>query len=249
MRRIAALLSIVVFGTTAFAQRVAVKKVELAGEQVIVHYDLEDSNPANDYQIFLYSSQNNFTTALTHVTGDVGNEVKPGANRKIIWDIRKELGPYKGKLSLEVRGQVYAPFVKLQGFDVKKKYKRGKSITLTWKANSPTPVHIELFRGSLRVGGENNHPNNGLYSITIPAKAKPGKDYRIKFTDSRNGDEIIYTGYFQVVPKIPLLLKIAPIVVAGGAAALLAPKPSPGGGGGDDNGDDFIALPDLPGGN
>jgi hypothetical protein len=40
----------------AFAQKVTVKRVELAGEKIIVHYDLEDSNPNNEYQILLYSS-------------------------------------------------------------------------------------------------------------------------------------------------------------------------------------------------
>lgn len=248
MRRTTVLVLILLLGTTAFAQKVAVKKVELAGERIIVYYDLEDSNPNNDYQIFLYSSQNNFTTALSHVSGDIGNEVRPGANRKIIWNIREELGPYKGKLSLEVRGQVYAPFVKLQNFDTERKYKRGKSYPVTWKANSQTPVHIELYKGSQRIVGETNHPNNGVYSISLPARAKKGKDYRLKFTDSRNSDEIIYTGYFKVVPKVPLLLKVLPVLAAGGAAIVMqvaggAETPP------DDNDDDgLIELPVFPGG-
>lgn len=65
-----------------YAQTVAIKKVELAGEQVIVHYELEDSNPNNEYQINLYSSKDNYFAPLTKVSGDVGSEVKPGATKK-----------------------------------------------------------------------------------------------------------------------------------------------------------------------
>ena len=246
MRRTTVLVLLLLSGTMIYAQNVAVKKVELAGDKIIVYYDLEDSNQNNDYQIFLYSSQNNFATALSHVTGDVGNEVKPGANRKITWNIKEELGPYKGKLALEVRGKVYAPFVKLQGFEIHKKYKRGKSYTISWKANSPTPIHIELYKGSQKLSGETNHPNNGLYSISFSTKSKPGKDYRLKFTDSRNSDEIVYTPYFQVSPKIPLLLKVAPIVIAGALAPMLfKEKPT------DDPDDEvgLIPLPNFPDGN
>jgi hypothetical protein len=232
--------------TGIYAQKVAVKKVELAGEKIIVHYDLEDSNPSHEYQINLYSSQNNFSTALTHVKGDVGIEVKSGSDRRIEWSIREELGPYKGKLSLEVRGKVYAPFVKIQSFDVSKKYKRGKSYPLSWRIGAANPIHIELYKGSQRVIGELNHPNNGTFSLSVPAGSKPGKDYRIKITDSKNSDEVVYTGYFQVTPKVPLLLKVVPVIAVGGIVAVLMSggKKSPGG-----NTDGEIQLPPFPAGN
>ena len=33
------------------AQTITIKKVELAGEKIIVHYDLDDSNPNNEYKL------------------------------------------------------------------------------------------------------------------------------------------------------------------------------------------------------
>src|SRR5687768_2008161 len=82
-----------------FAQKIAVKKIEMAGDKIIVHYDLDDGNPNNEYQISLYSSRNAFGTPLAKVSGDVGGEVKLGLNKKIIWNVKEELGPFKGKLS------------------------------------------------------------------------------------------------------------------------------------------------------
>ena len=237
--------SILIFSLFSFisfsgiSQNVVIKKLELVGEKMIVYYDLDDSNPSNEYQLNLYASRDNYATPLAKVTGDVGGEIKPGAAKKMEWNMREELGGYKGRLSLEIRGRVYVPFVKIQSFDVNKSYKRGKNMELNWKVGSTNPVNIELFKGSQRIQGELNHPNNGTYLMSIPSHVKTGKDYRIKITDAKNSGEAVYTGYFKVAPKVPLMLKVLPVLVVGGVAAVALS-------GGDSGGDSEIALPPLP---
>ncbi|GHN02077.1 hypothetical protein WSM22_35660 [Cytophagales bacterium WSM2-2] len=202
------------------AQSVKIKRVELAKEKVIVHYDLDDSNPNNEYQLNLYASKDNYTVPMTKVRGDVGNEIKPGTNKKIEWNINDELGDYEGELALEVRGKVFVMFAKLQGFETDKSYKRGKTYELNWKPGNTNPIHIELLKGSERMVGELNHPNNGTYLLTMPANAKPGDDYRIRITDSKRPDESIYTGFFTLKHRIPIVLKaIGGAVVLGGLVA------------------------------
>lgn len=244
------LLLVAAFATcSVFAQTVSIKKVELAGENVIVHYELDDSNPNNEYLINLYSSKDNYFAALTKVSGDVGMEVKPGVNKKIVWKIRDEYGGYKGKIALEIRGKVYVPFAKLQGFDTHRKYKKGSTVNLRWKASGSNPINIELYKGGERVAGDMNVPNNGTHSLYIPKHAGNGKDYRLKLTDTKNTEEQFYTDYFKVAPKIPLVAKIGAGVVVVGAIAFLATQ---GGGGGENNGKtggDEIELPAKPGDN
>lgn len=224
----------------AEAQTVSITKVELAGEKVIVHYDLEDSNPNNEYKLDLYASKDNFIAPLTKVKGNVGLEVKPGIDRKIEWNIMEEYGLYKGKISLEIKGKVYIPFVKLQNFNTSKSYKRGSNNNLGWKPGNNNSINIELFKGGQRVAGDMNMPNNGSHTLYIPSKAKPGKDYRLKITDSKNSDDVIYTNYFTVKPKVPLLLKLLPVFAIGGAAATL------GGGSNNDRVDTTLPLPGFP---
>jgi len=228
------------------AQVVTIQKVELAGEKIIVYYDLEDSNPNNEYKLDLYSSVDNFVAPLTKVKGDIGPEIKPGTGRKVEWNIREELGGYKGKISLEIRGKVYIPFVKLQNFDTEKSYKRGKSYSMSWKPGNSNPINIELYKGGQRISGEMNQPNNGGHTFYVPAQAQKGSDYRLKITDTKNSEDVLYTSNFHVKPKVPLLVKILPVLAIGGVAAAL------GGGGGDDGGGggtggDEIPLPALPG--
>ena len=242
MRSLLIFYSLVLFVVTpAFCQKVQINKVELAGEKIVVHYDLDDTTPGNEYLLNLFSSVDNYNAPLAKVTGDIGPEVKPGAEKKVEWAIRDEYGGYKGKIALEIRGRVYVPFVKLTNFTVPQSYKRGKSYPLHWKSGANNPINVELYKGSLRVSGVSDLPNSGSYMLDIPAKAKTGSDYKLKISDTRNGDEVIWTSPFTVKNKVPLLLKILPVAAIGGAAAALG-----GSGGGEPSGGDGILDPPLP---
>jgi len=250
MRLVLSLVAMVVT-STVLAQSVIIKKVELAGENVIVYYELEDSNPNNEYLISIYSSKDNYFAPLTKVTGDVGMEIKPGSDKKITWKIRDEYGGYKGKLALEIRGKVYIPFAKLQGFDAKKTYKKGQTIDIKWKAAGSNPIHLELFKGGERIVGDMNVPNNGAHSLFIPKHARQGKDYRIKISDSRNTDEQFYTESFKVAPRIPTYAKIAAGAVVVGAIVFVVMQSGGNKAKKDEDVDTSgeIELPQLPGNN
>jgi len=239
--RTACTLSAIVLSFCAVAQTVNIKKVELAGDKVLVYFDLDDSNANHEFVVNLYASRDNFTVPLTKVKGDVGQEIKPGTNKKIEWKIIEEYGAYKGKLALEIRGKVYVPFVKLQNFDTEQSYKRGKSYNLSLKAGNTNPIHVELYKGSQRISGEMNHPNSGSYMLTIPSNAKPGSDYRLKISDSKSNEDVVYSPLFKVKPKIPTVVKLlVPIALIGvGVAAL-------GGGGKKDTGGGTSTSSDLP---
>lgn len=238
------LIGIMLITVCTFAQKVTIKRVELAGEKIIVHYDLEDSNPNNEYQINLYSSQSNFNTALTKVKGDVGNEVTPGSDKKIEWNVREEIGPYKGKISLEVRGKQFVTVAKFTNITTSTKMKRGKNHTITWKPGNSNPVTIEFLNGGQQINAVANQPNNGSYTLFISKHQSKGKDYIIRITDSRNSQDVVTSQSFAVTPKVPLLLKVLPVLALGGVVAALAG----GGGGGEDPGPqgDTIPLPAFP---
>lgn len=205
------------------AQNVVMEKIELAGNKINVFYTLEDTNPNHEYQIDLYSSKDNFAVPLTKVSGEVGTEIKPGVYHMITWNAYDEIGGYEGELELEIRARVYIPFVKISGFNEGAKYKRGQTYPLLWKSgNMGGQIDIELYRDQSRVDGDRNVPNNGKYEYAFDGSVKPGKDYRLKFTNTRNRDESTYTGYFRVVPKIPIVLKIGALAsIATGAYLLL----------------------------
>lgn len=238
-----AFLLVAVFTSTA--QTVAISWVEISGSKIIVHYDLETSNPSHEFAISLFSSKDNFSAPLTKVTGDVGNEIKPGKDKKIIWDVVAELGSFKGDLELEVRGKIFVPFMRLTNFDASKKYKKGKSYPLTWTSgNMGGQIDIELYDGQTRVQSDRNVANSGKFEWVIPGSVKPGSNYRLKFTDTKNREEVIYTKEFKIVPKMPMAAKalIGLAVVGGGVAAAMAG----GDGGGNPPASDLPGPPNPP---
>src|SRR6478736_7253173 len=84
------------------AQNLDIDFIEFTNRNIVVHYTLDDgANSNRQFLVQLYSSQDNFTVPLTRVSGDFGTEVSSGFDKKIVWDITKELGAFKGDIALE----------------------------------------------------------------------------------------------------------------------------------------------------
>lgn len=209
---------------TGVSQTVEIDFIEFSGKNVVVHYNLDDgANSSRQFLVQLYSSQDNFTTPLTRVTGDFGPEVSAGVDKKIVWDITQELGAFKGTVSLELRGRVYVPFVKIKDIAEDQVFKRGKNYPLNWTSgNLSGQVNIELFNADgERLWGENNVANVGKFDWYLPGNIKKGHDYTLKFTNTRDRNDVVYSKPFIIKPKIPLLVKVGSIMVIAGATQFL----------------------------
>jgi len=212
---------------SGLAQDFKIKKLEQIGDKINLYYDLIDSasNSKRTYTISLYSSRDSYTSPLTKVSGDIGQIVKPGGNRKITWNAKEELGTaFEGKISLEVRGKEFIPFLKLDGFNTKKSWKRGVKEDVTWsggRANSL--VNFELYKNGKFVSAPHTSiaTSLGKYSILIPANTKPGGGYAFRIADSKNKEEYIFTEEFVVHRKIPLTVKALAFIGVGTAIYLL----------------------------
>lgn len=212
------------------AQRFDIKGVELEGDRLNIYYDLVDSNPSNTYTISLFSSRDNFISSLTKVSGDHGLEVHPGINKKIVWNAKEELGAdFEGKVSLEVRGRIYIPFIKLD--ELQKNFKRGKATHVSWSGGSSQAIlNFELYRGDEKIESYPAVPNVKQYEFTVSTNVKPGGGYYFRISDSKNKDDVVISPLFSVARKVPLALKAAGVAVVGGAIVVL-------GGGGKQNND------------
>lgn len=203
------------------SQQFTIKRVEVSGDKINLYYDLIDDIQQRAYTISLYSSKDNFISTLEKVSGDVGLEVKPGGNRKIVWNAKEELGAdFEGKVGLEVRGRVYIPFVRLDGLN--KTFKRDKPYEITWTGGTQQNIlNFDLYKGEDKITTFPNISNVGHYTLTMPISVKPGKGYKFKITDTRNKDQIVYSAPFGVSRKIPLMMKVIPVALLGGGIYLL----------------------------
>jgi hypothetical protein len=219
----------------AHAQEFAIKKIELTPEGMVLHYDLTDTTRSRKYTINVYGSANNFMAPLQYVTGDVGMEVAPGFDRKITWDSRRELGrTFHGEIALEIRGNAYVPFIKLDSFKEGLITKRATKLLLNWSGGSRQNIlNVAIYKGDQLAAIFPNVANSGNYELFIPADLKPGKDYFLQVTDSKNKDQTVRTPVFEIRRKIPLAFKAAAVTVVGLLAAIVISK----------SGDDYIESP------
>jgi hypothetical protein len=206
------------------AQEFAIKKMEVAGDKINIYYDLIDTTNNRTYTINLYSTMDSFTTPLTKVSGDLGLEVKPGMNRKITFNAKEELGEYEGKIGFEIKGRVYVPFIKFNGFKDQEVRKRGVKFDMLWsggRANSL--LNFELYKDGKFIAAPHTNvaASVGKIEVMIPKNVKPGRDYQFRITDSRNKDDMVFTDKFRIKRKFPLALKVGVLALVGGAAYFL----------------------------
>lgn len=209
------------------AQIFTITKVELAGSDVLLYYNLIDSSANRTYTVGLYTSTDNFNSPLTKVSGDVGLEVKPGIGRKILWKASEELTEtFTGDVALEVRGKIYIPFIKLDGFNDYKNFKRNKIFKITWTGGRGNNVlSFDLYRGNKKITTYPNIANVGEYKMKFEG-VRPGKNYILKISDSKNKDDVVVTDSFRIKRKTPLIVKLIPLAVGGYFIAKLLTEPS-----------------------
>ena len=207
----------------AKAQEVKINKVVLNGDLVEIYYDLKDENPDHSYILSLYSSRDNYIQPLQAVDGDIGIDVKVGGNKHIIWKAKEELGEsYNGAIALELKGSLYVPFIEMAGIQEGQTFKRGKPYDVVWTGGRGDNIlNFELYQGESLVGTFEERPNTGNTIFEIPTKIKPGEDYRLRISDTRNRDEVVFTNSFSVKRKIPLGIKIGAAFAIGALTGYL----------------------------
>lgn len=213
------------------AQVLNVKSMEVNVDNLVIYYSLSDTVAGRDYTINLYASRDNYVNPLTQLSGDYGLAIKPGNDKKLIWNAKKELGEdFEGTVAVEVRARVYVPFILFDSFD---KIKRGKHKEVTWRGGTKQNIlNFELYNSKgKQVAVIPNVSNSGHTRLYIPTDVKTGKDYRFRIVDSKNKDQIVYTETFSVKRKVPLVLLVAGVAAVGGGVVLLGGGESGGGSG------------------
>lgn len=197
------------------AQSFAITQIEMEGVKLNIYYVLQDTDETHKYIIKLFSSRDNYSTSLKSVTGDVGVAIIPGSNKKIVFNISEEFGAdFEDKISFQIRGSIYVPFIKLN--ESYAKLKRDKSYEFTWTGGTEKEIlNIELLSGDKKILDFPAFSNEQKYNLKLPASLKVGQPYRLRIYDNNNGDRIVYTNEFLVQRKIPLVVKALPIVALG----------------------------------
>jgi len=215
------------------AQEFSITRTELAGDKLLLYYDLIDTVKERFYKVHVYSSRDNFLAPIKKVNGAVSAgsilAVAPGRNKRIEWNAKEELGAeFEGRIGLEIRGRVYVPFVRLKGFEEGQVIKRGKPFPVTWSGAGRNLLNFDLYnKDNELVWPKTGIGNSGSTELIVPTNIKAASGYKFKISDSKNSDEVVFSPEFTIKRKTPLLFKVAPVLVVGGLIYFLMPDPPP----------------------
>jgi hypothetical protein len=209
---------------TASGQTFSLKRMEQSTEGIILYYDLADTEKLRTYYIQVFSSHNNYASPLQKVNGDVGVNVKPGINRKIVWNAKSEMGAsFAGDIQLEVRGKVFVPLVKFTS-SISGSVKRTTTVPFTWTSeNKNTKLSFQLYQNETLVKTFSGVANTGKTRLTLPGSLAPGSGYYFKVADETAADNFVKTNEFEIKRRFSTIIKIAPVAVAALVVVLLLP--------------------------
>jgi len=222
------------------AQKIENVKATINGDDIIITYDLSGTE-GQEFKINLYASNSNFSKPIVKASGDIGNRITPGKDKRVVWNAKNEIPDYKGDLVIEVRGEAGVvsssvrplSFLSPSGGGVK----RGKMMNISWSGGSPSEsIELNLLKDGAVTQKISEQGNNGVYSWQVPQGTKAGT-YQLRLIGGASGE--VTSANFKIKPKVSLLVKVLPVVAVGAAAAVLL-----GGGGGSSKTTDLPTPPE-----
>jgi len=207
MFRIVLIASIVFATSISFCQEIKIVQTEFYNNEIIIHYELNDTQQGNLYLVSVFSSHDQFSNPLKFVVGDVGGEISPGVNKKIVWKINKELENINSRIVIELRGVLSIPIAKFTNIKKEMTWRRGRHHILTWHAGNNHLLNLQLLSNGKKVWEEKSVANSGIHHFKLPIKIPKGKNYSIRLVDSKNENVYSTSKEFKIKAKHSLAFK------------------------------------------
>ena len=182
---------------TSHAQTIENLTNTFDGEKMVITYDLISPDVTQKFKVSLFSSHNNYTTPLTLLTGDFGDNVLPGRNHRVLWDVKNGVpADFDGKISIKVKAAPMVPVVepaKVEALSklaikplVQSTYKKGSTIQISWSGGQTgDKIIIEVLKsGQVKQKLSEISNSTQSYSWLMSADMKQGKDYTLRLTNS-----------------------------------------------------------------
>lgn len=219
------------------AQNLRISNLDISQEGKISFTALIESHHSSreSYELKVYSSADNYVKAI----GLNLKSVKSGVPLDVSFDGKEKIGNFKGSLQFKFVAQatVFPVEVTING----DKFKRGKSITVTWKDFHESGWYdVEMYRGGTLFKSLVGNHRGTSYTAQLPKKMPKG-EYEIRVIPT-NKKELQSENYAVVVKGGSAAL----VVGAGGALAAGAGVVLLGGGDSGGGGSVGNSLPDPP---
>ncbi|MDN5211425.1 Ser-Thr-rich GPI-anchored membrane family protein [Fulvivirgaceae bacterium BMA12] len=229
IRRITAIICFFMLGYQAQGQIIENFRQEIIGDEVNIYFDLIANIEGQIFEVVLYCSDSStYSQRLYFASGDVGKNVKPGKNKKVVWTNKEELTTYSlDQLTFEIKANIQSSSLYfIHPRDRNTVFKRGTTEKIEWLGGDINEsLVIELYRFDVREKVISNTSNKGNTPWNIPLNLRPGVDYQLKMSVANKPSEPVFSTKFQIRRRIPNALKFIPAgIIAGVVTFLIANK-------------------------
>ncbi len=195
-------------------QKISQQFPDVKGDTIIIHYNLEGVVPNQVFIINVYTSYND-SEPVKYVSGVVGPGIKPGENKIIIWQAKKEIRGFKGKLTINLQATVqFTPLENLK-LSAYKKLKRGKSYDIFWQGGEyRQPLKIDLIKNDQTIFSSIIPNDSGYAKLDIPKRIKPAKNYILKLSMTSSPNNYTQINGIIIKRKMPVVLSIGIIATS-----------------------------------
>jgi hypothetical protein len=105
MYKIVTYISLFLLYIPSFTQSIQNVRFNQEGEKIVIHYDLAGKSGSRDlFTVSIYYTLDNGIsyTPLRSVFGDVGSNVSPGSNKKVMWNVLNDVNELTGEVKFKV---------------------------------------------------------------------------------------------------------------------------------------------------
>jgi hypothetical protein len=178
-------------------------------QSILIRYDLLAEVNNETFNIIPYVVFPDSTTRIFHVTGDVGDGITPGTNKKIEWDFNTEIDFFVGSVSFLITPKYVFPISyeyskmkrgKIYNHELPEDFSRSYKLFLyNYKKDTEIDLPFHFYEDRLE--------------ITYPRSINTGK-YQL-LLKSTSKKESIYTRPIKIKRKVPFFTYVFPVIAVG----------------------------------
>lgn len=198
----------------------ALQRQNEAGNMVMfITYDLLASNNQIPFKVNVSFKTKGKEIQLKNLSGSHGDLIYPGSSKEIIWDYQEELVHFSGDGEINV--------VAVPNINIVSRVKRGKelSVKLDPVFEKGRQYSVELYRYGKNITTLGNFSaDKDHVEFTVSSKVKAKKGYQLKIV---GGENELFSETFAIKPRIPLVVKMIPLVGSAVFIVMIALEPEP----------------------
>ncbi|MEP3387393.1 MAG: Ser-Thr-rich GPI-anchored membrane family protein [Reichenbachiella sp.] len=221
-----ALLMVIIFSSNVWSQSVENASIVQLGDDLIISFDLMPKESVKElYTVTILAIADNDSIHLIPKKGYL-TEVRPGNSLQFVVSGKENLKNVNGEVDFSISAEmVYSPLRILspqQGVSIR----RGKEMKLEWKGGFDKDNYtLDLIQSDSLISTINTNVGGGRYNWNIPKRTKKKENYQLRLTSNRHASQPEFSSEFRIKNKIPVVVKVLPVMILGGALTYWLTRP------------------------